>query len=166
MAVLSLERQWRILISGEEHLIDLNLENKGIHVLFVVKINHTIQIEEKNTDLAKLWGNYLLDVDGTPFTLRLYKKGILGMATDCDLYFEENDVPIGEMFEVPHVSQRTVESTENEGPGGNVRMYPKLPTACGACGAPVHMQNVRWVGPMSAACSSCGSTIEIEWREM
>lgn len=166
MAVLSLEREWRILISGIEHRIDLKLDNRGLFVSYEVKVDGAAQIAEKNTDLTKMWGEYPLEVAGAPFTLRLFKKGILGMATESELFFGEELILPGEPYELLAESQTVSESSPSEQTEGKAHMYPKLPAACPACGVPIHMQNVKWVGPMSAACPSCGSTIEIEWREM
>jgi hypothetical protein len=169
MAVLSLERQWRISNAGDEHIIELHLENKGIHVQFELSIDGTIEIERKEADLAKLWAEYPLQVDGVQLQLRLFKSGILGMATDCELLFQENPIQPEELFILPPISKTDPHEPEGrsaDDPSGGQRLYPKLPGSCSSCGAPVHLKNVNWVGPMSAACSSCGTTIEVEWKEI
>jgi hypothetical protein len=105
MAVLALEREWRIHISEIERRIDLKLENKGLYVRYEVKVDGAAKIEEKSTDLSKLWGDYPLEVNGIHFMLRLFKKGIMGMATESELYFGEALIPPVEPYELPAESQ-------------------------------------------------------------
>jgi hypothetical protein len=167
MAVLSLNRAWRIKKESKEHQLNVKLSNRGIHTIFEVLVDDQKVIDKKVSDLNELWRDYEVDLDGSSLVLSVFKKGLLGLATEVELYNEDQLIPQETLFSLP---------TPDEGQEKDLRnavsfdrpeaMIPKLPSKCSACGAPVSMQNVEWVGPLSAQCSRCGSAIDVEWQKL
>jgi hypothetical protein len=167
MAVLSLNRAWRIKKENKEHQLNVNLSNRGLHTLFEVLVDDQKMIETKVSDLNELWGDYEVDVDGSSLALRVFKKGLLGLATEVELYHEDKLIHVDSLFSLPKPSGRPVKDIENATSSGRPEaMIPKLPSNCGACSAPVSMQIVEWVGPMSAQCSRCGAAVDVEWQKL
>jgi len=164
MAILSLNRAWRIMKENKEHQLHVSLINRGIHMQFEVLVDDQKMIDKKTSDLNELWGDYEVDLDGSSLVLNVFKKGLLGLATEVDLYYEDKIIPQGTLFSLPTMGDRQKKDPmDHDRPEA---MIPKLPSKCSACGAPVSMQNVEWVGPLSAQCSRCASAIDVEWKKL
>jgi hypothetical protein len=167
MAVLSLSRAWRIKKENKEHQLNVELSNRGIHTLFEVLVDGQKIIDKKVSDLKELWGDYEVDLDGSSLVLSVFKKGLLGLATEVDLYHEDQLIPPETLFSLPKADDRPEKDLRTTAPFERPEaMIPKLPSKCSACGAPVSMQNVEWVGPLSAQCSRCGSAIDVVWQKL
>jgi hypothetical protein len=167
MAVLSLDRTWQIKKETKEHQLKVKLSNRGISTQFEVLLDDKKMVDKKVADLNELWGDYEVDLDGSSLVLSVFKKGLLGLATEVELYYEGRLIPQETLFSLPTLVDRPAKdlkkATSLDRPEA---MIPKLPSKCNACGAPVSMQNVEWVGPMSAQCSRCGSAIDVEWQKL
>jgi hypothetical protein len=167
MAVLQLKRAWRIKKMDKEYRLNLILTNRGTHTLFEVLVDDQKMIEKKESNLNDLWGDYEVNLDGSLLVLRVFKKGILGLATEVELYHNDQLIPQESLYSLPSIVDQPEKDLRNvpssERPEA---MIPKLPPKCGACGAPVSMQNVEWVGPLNAQCSRCSSAIDVEWQKL
>ena len=86
MAVISLNKSWRIKTENKEHRLNVNLSNRGIHTVFEVLVDDQKVIDTKVSNLNELWGNYEVDLAGSSLVLRVFKKGVLGLATEAELY--------------------------------------------------------------------------------
>lgn len=167
MAVLSLDRAWHIMKGNEEHELRVKLSNRGIHLQFEVLVDDRNIIDKKASDLNELWNDYEVDLDGSSLVLTVFKKGRMGLATEVELYHDDQLVPQGSLFSLPTATDTGKKDHKTDAsPDRLGAMIPKLPSNCSACGAPVSMQNVEWVGPLSAQCSRCASAIDVEWQKL
>jgi hypothetical protein len=167
MAVLQLKRAWRIKTVDKEYRLNVNLSNRGTRTLLEVLVDDQKMIEKKESDLNNLWGDYEVNLDGGLLVLRVFKKGILGLATEVELYHNDQLIPQENLFSLPSIVERPEKDHRNvPSSGGPEAVIPKLPPKCSACGAPVSMQNVEWVGPLNAQCSRCSSAIDVEWQKL
>ena len=180
MAILSHRRDWTFALEdralkGSDHRIEALIENRGLAFSLTIWLDGDVQVQEKGSDLEELWGDYPLRVDQCSCTVRAFRKGLLGLATDFELRVEEQVIAEGKHVTITACEP---ESQQPESPvlgphpesalasGGVEPIIPSLPPTCSTCGASLSMDEVRWVGPLTAQCPYCGTNVSVEWRKI
>ncbi len=172
MAVISHQRTWTIGMGGAIHTIEAQIRNVFVGVTLTISVDGQAIVQEKETNVAQLWRDYPIDIEERSCVVRAFKKGLLGLATDFEFLVGEQTIPEGEQVRItpsptpPAPQPGAVAPAAAPGSGPGVPVIPKLPRSCSACGTPLNMNQVRWVGPLTAECPSCGTNVEIEWRRI
>jgi hypothetical protein len=171
MALTSRSRSWRFAVADDEHTVDARIQTRGLTITLTISVDGQAQVQTKSSDLQELWGNYRLQIAQCACTVRAFRKGVVGVATDFELRVEDQLVAEGEhpTFE-PRDPESPAPQTQTETArapqGGTVPTIPVLPPKCSTCGGALAMDEVRWVGPLTAKCPYCGTTVPIEWRKI
>ena len=176
MASASRSRSWSFAVADVDHSVDARIESRGLAITLTISIDGATQVREKASDLAELWGDYPLRVGQRTCTVRAFRKGALGVATDFELRVEGQVIAEGEhpTIELPepeprHPDSATPETHTRGAPASQVHAVPTipvLPARCSNCGGALAMDEVRWVGPLTAKCPYCGTNVPIEWRRI
>jgi hypothetical protein len=175
MALASRQRGWSFAVQDRDHSVKAEIVNRGLTITLTIWIDGEVQIQEKGSDLEELWREYPLRFEHCSGTLRAFRKGFLGVATDFELRVEGQVIPTGERptIAICEPESQTPESpaldpqpTSVSGRETVVPTIPVLPASCSACGASLAMDEVRWSGPLAAQCPYCGTRVDIEWRKI
>jgi hypothetical protein len=172
MSVIAHERTWTIDLEDTIHVIEAQIRNVFVAFSLSISVDGQAVVQEKEMDIAKLWRDYPLSIGGRSCVVRAFKKGFLGVATDFQFSVDEQIIPEGKQVEIadapqsPSPQPSAPPAVAPSGPGPAVAVIPKLPPSCTACGTPLSMNQVSWVGPLTAECPSCGTNVEIEWRKI
>jgi hypothetical protein len=175
MALRSHRREWTFTLGDKDHRIEAKIESRGLAISLSIWLDGQAQVQEKRSDLAELWGEYPLRIEQGSGTVRAFRKGFLGLATDFELLVQGQVIAEGEHVtiaapkpEPPPQESPALEPHPESAPAsrGAEQLVAGLPAACPKCGAPLSMKEVEWVGPLTAQCPHCGTNVPAEWRKI
>jgi hypothetical protein len=175
MPLRSHRREWTFALGDRDHSIEARIESRGLALSLSIWLDGEVQVQEKASDLAELWGEYPLRIEQGSATVRAFRKGVIGLATEFELQVEGQLIAEGEHATIaaPEPELQEVEGPVREpqtesapAPGGVEPVVAALPAACPSCGASLNMNEVRWVGPLTAQCPYCGRNVAVEWRKI